>query len=197
MIERTFCTTREAARILGVSVRTTQLWVEKGLLTAWKTDGGHRRVSRESVELLLYKRPAVAVPEPPRPFTVLVIEDDRYLLRLYQMTLSRWPLAPRVFTATNGIEALVQIGRETPDLLLVDLQMPDMDGFHLLRVVRSMAVLSGMAIAVVTGLDSAEISRRGPCPSISWPSLRPNWPLRRSWPKVRSPDARPSPALHA
>ena len=36
-IEKTFCTTREAADLLGVSVGTTQLWVENGLLAAWKT----------------------------------------------------------------------------------------------------------------------------------------------------------------
>jgi DNA-binding response OmpR family regulator len=122
-------------------------------------------VSRESVEQLLYRRPPGLPPDEPRPFTVLVIEDDRYLLRLYEMTLARWPMAPRVVTASNGIEALVQIGRETPDLLVVDLQMPDMDGFHLLRVVRSMSVLSDMAIAVVTGLDAAEVARRGGLPA--------------------------------
>eukprot|EP01036_Dinobryon_divergens_P016193 gene16192-21946_t len=45
-IEKTFCTTREAASRLGISIGTVQLWVEKGLLSAWKTEGGHRRVTR-------------------------------------------------------------------------------------------------------------------------------------------------------
>mgnify|MGYP000630290012 CR=1 FL=1 len=44
-----FLTTREAAQVLGVSLRTTQLWVENGQLDAWKTEGGHRRISRASV----------------------------------------------------------------------------------------------------------------------------------------------------
>ena len=52
-IQKTFCTTREAAQMLGVSLRTAQLWAESGLLEAWKTDGGHRRISRHSVERLL------------------------------------------------------------------------------------------------------------------------------------------------
>lgn len=43
--------------MLGVSVATVQLWVESGLLDAWKTRGGHRRVQRASIERLLHKTP--------------------------------------------------------------------------------------------------------------------------------------------
>lgn len=43
------CTTRKAAEILGVSLRTIQVWVDRGVLDAWRTAGGHRRVSLESV----------------------------------------------------------------------------------------------------------------------------------------------------
>ena len=45
-----YCTTREAAKILGTSLRTIQLWVESGILQAWKTPGGRRRVTRESMQ---------------------------------------------------------------------------------------------------------------------------------------------------
>lgn len=50
------CTTREAAEMLGVSLGSVQLWVDGGILKAWKTVGGHRRVLRESVNDLLRKR---------------------------------------------------------------------------------------------------------------------------------------------
>lgn len=46
------CSTREAADMLGVSLRTIQLWVDGGVLDAWKTAGGHRRVSLDSVQRL-------------------------------------------------------------------------------------------------------------------------------------------------
>lgn len=45
--------TREASELLGVSLRTVQLWVDSGVLQAWKTAGGHRRISSASVEALL------------------------------------------------------------------------------------------------------------------------------------------------
>ncbi len=46
-------TTREAARLLGIAVSTTQLWMESGALPTWKTPGGHRRVRLSSVRHLL------------------------------------------------------------------------------------------------------------------------------------------------
>ena len=57
VVKKSFCTTREAATLLGVSVGTVQLWVENGLLQAWKTAGGHRRVMRNSINKLLDKTP--------------------------------------------------------------------------------------------------------------------------------------------
>lgn len=64
--EGALCSPGEAAKILGVSPKTIQLWVDNGILSAWKTVGGHRRVTVESVERL--KRdggsaPALAVPD--------------------------------------------------------------------------------------------------------------------------------------
>ena len=168
MIEKTFCTTREAAKLLGISVRTTQLWVESGLLTAWKTAGGHRRVSRDSVLHLLHKAPTASAMPARRAqdqhLKVLVVEDDQDLLRLYQAKLALWPMAPRVSIARNGVEALVRVGREAPDFLISDLGMAEMDGFRMLHLLTAMPELAAMAIVVVSGLDAEEIARRGGVP---------------------------------
>ena len=44
------CTTREVAQLLGMAVRSVQMMVDRGELEAWKTPGGHRRISRQSVD---------------------------------------------------------------------------------------------------------------------------------------------------
>lgn len=181
LIQKTFCTTREAATLLGVSVGTVQLWVETGLLQAWKTAGGHRRVLRDSVDNLLHQRsaPPPADPAPvtsaeprppalsvtrPRRLRVLVVDDDPVLLRLYQVKISGWPMAPEVSVTNNAITALMMIGRHNPDLLVTDLQMPGMDGFHMLRVLRETAEMTDTAIVVVSGLAADEIAQRGGIP---------------------------------
>ena len=55
-IPKQYYSTREAAKLLGVSLTTAQIMVEKGELQAWKTSGGHRRISVEAVEKALRQR---------------------------------------------------------------------------------------------------------------------------------------------
>ena len=170
-IEKTFCTTREAAALLGVSIGTVQLWVESDLLQAWKTAGGHRRVLRDSVDRLLHK--SVQVPklqaksptsEKERRLSVLVVEDDLSLLRLYQAKMAHWPIKLDLTTADNAVSALLAIGRGGPDLLIADLNMPFTNGFEMLRVLSKAPEALNTTIVVVTGLDAAEIARRGSVP---------------------------------
>lgn len=173
-VQKTFCTTREAAQILGVSLRTAQLWTESGLLEAWKTDGGHRRISRVSVERLLAQpkgkpgtdeRSDAATSEEARAPLILVVEDEADLRKVYQLTLARWSMRPRVITVADGYEALVRIGLEKPDLVITDLNMPGMNGFQMIQSLRAMPELAAMALVVVTGLDPDDIRQGGGLPA--------------------------------
>jgi excisionase family DNA binding protein len=165
--EENVCTTREAAQLLGVSLRTAQLWSESGLLEAWKTEGGHRRISLESVRrILARKQPAApAAKEDIGPLKVLVVEDDNVMLKLYKLYLTSWKLPIEVITASNGYEALVLIGRESPDLMISDLNMGGMDGFQMVRTLIGSPFKEGMEIVVVSGLDAAAIEARGGLPA--------------------------------
>lgn len=171
-VERTFCTTREAAEVLGVSVGTVQMWVETGLLSAWKTSGGHRRIYRTSVDQLLRDKapaahPPVAEPgpgaSPSRP-TVMVVEDDAALRKLYALRLGAWPMRPDVVIEKDGFAALMKLGRMQPDMLILDLNLPGMDGFALLRSLRLAEQFRQMAVVVVSGLHGDEIEARGGLP---------------------------------
>lgn len=168
-----YCTTREAAHLLGVSLRTAQLWVESGVLEAWKTEGGHRRIARSSVQSLLKKGAQRAAPHAStsaavesslRHLKVLVVEDDVVLLKLYRAALSSGPVPVEVISVSNGGDALIHIGRDEPDLLITDLSMPGLDGFQLVRSLADSAFRAGIEIVVVTGLDSAAIARLGGLP---------------------------------
>jgi excisionase family DNA binding protein len=164
-----YCTTREAAEMLGVSLRTAQLWTESGLLEAWKTEGGHRRITRASVQRLLarekapYPDPGVAERRIAR-MKILVVEDDSVLLKLYKTVIAGWNLPLDVITAGNGVEGLIRVGRDTPDLMITDLSMPGMDGFELIHSLATSSFREGMEIVVVTGLDAADVEARGGLP---------------------------------
>lgn len=161
-----FYSTTEAARLLGVCNTTVQLMAEKGVLKAWKTLGGHRRISRQSVDALRMLR----THDSPAPLArnqrvrVLVAEDDGSLRELYRATLEGWRLPIEIACATDGLEALIQIERLRPDILLTDLNMTPINGFQLLKMLRNHPEFNAMQILVITGLDPAEIARRGGLP---------------------------------
>lgn len=172
-----FCTTRQAAERIGVSHRTVQMWVENGTLQAWKTAGGHRRITNASVDALLEKRhqslsgtPPAPSPAPVRPHaasaeaaprSVLIVDDDAMLLRLYELEMSTWGMALSVRKASNGIEALVRIGEARPDVLVSDLHMPGLDGLGMIRSLRSNPITAGMPLVVISGLDIPTVRAMG------------------------------------
>jgi excisionase family DNA binding protein len=161
-----FCSTKEAATMLGVSHRTVQLWVESGVLQAWKTAGGHRRIALASVNRLVDQR-SQAIQSPPAHdgaslgHKVLLVDDDATLLRLYELEIGGWDMPLDLIKANNGFEALIKIGEAKPDLLISDLSMPGMDGFRMIRTLRADQAYGGMAIIVISGLDRSTIKSMG------------------------------------
>lgn len=164
-----YCSTKEAAAILGVSHRTVQLWVENGTLQAWRTAGGHRRITVESVKRLVDGRhlaiaghaPSAPSLPAPRGRRVLVVDDDPLMLRLYELEMAGWGLDLDLVKANNGFEALIRIGEQRPDLLVSDLSMPGMDGFRMIRTLREDSGTAGMHMIVVSGLDRTTIKAMG------------------------------------
>jgi excisionase family DNA binding protein len=168
MSDQQFCSTHEAAKLLGVSVKTVQLWAESGELRAWKTPGGHRRIAKTSVDEVLQKRERTQREPLSRArrklFTLLVVDDDPDVHRLYELMIPHWGLVARVMTAKDGFEGLIRIGAEKPDLLITDLRMPGMDGFAMISSLRADAAFRDIRIFVCSGLSEPEIAKMGKLP---------------------------------
>ena len=162
-----YITTYQAAEMLGLSRGTVQQMVESGVLVAWKTEGGHRRVSVASVKDQIRRRAASAsLPRAQTPeLSVLIAEDDINLQKLYEMNIDNWDMPVALQIVGNGFEGLVQIGQQAPDVLILDLMMPGIDGFEMLRTLRANPALTAMDIIVVTGMSPASIEDRGGLPS--------------------------------
>lgn len=158
-------TTREAAVLLGLSLRTIQLWVESGVLTAWKTAGGHRRIPRTAITKLLDKQQSELDEEAqPESLKVLLVEDELELLKVYQVHINSWGLNCEIFTAKDGYEGLLKIGEHHPDLIISDLVMPEMDGFHMIRTLKNREETKRIQIIVATILNNEEIEEQGGLP---------------------------------
>lgn len=163
MPDNEFLSTRQAAQRLGVSLGTVQNMVESGVLDAWKTAGGHRRIPTASVDNLLIKR-RNQTSRPGRgqeKLDILIAEDDETLQKLYEMTFNSWRLPISLRIVGDGFEGLLQVGQQAPDILIADLMMPGMDGFEMIRKLRATQGLSNMDILVVTAIDKDEVHQRG------------------------------------
>lgn len=164
-------TTREVGKVLGVAVRTVQLWVEAGVLPAWRTAGGHRRIARSAVDKLLLARRNDLAPElahnstVPTALKLLIVEGDAHMRTLLQAIVRKWTFPVELAFAADGFEALVRIGELAPDVLLTDLTLPDLDAMAMLRALRRppLAVSAPICIAL-SALTPTAIAQRGGLP---------------------------------
>ena len=160
--------TADLARRLGVSVPTVQRWVDLGHLKAWKTVGGHRRIDAESAEAFIraqtQQRGGDAVDEAVVPFSVLVVDDnpnDRDLLcALVELAVPK----ARVIVADNGFDALIEVGKAMPDLIVTDITMPHMDGVEMIRRLSMQGEARPPAIVAVSSHSAAHVDRLGGLP---------------------------------
>jgi excisionase family DNA binding protein len=164
--------TMEAARRLGMAVRSVQLMVDRGELEAWRTPGGHRRIARASIERWLESRrtggpaaPASAPSTAAAPTlpagdgqqAVLVIEDSKHYQNLLQLLLRDHDAGLDIHIADDGIAGLALAGRLQPRLLIVDILLPGIDGATLIMGLRSHKEFASSRLIVVTSLDADEL----------------------------------------
>ena len=102
---------------------------------------------------------------------ILVVEDNTELLKLLRLNFRAAGFA--VATATNGIEALKKAHSVSPDLVLLDLVLPELDGFAVCETLRKGPTTASIPIVVLTGLNNdtaRQASRRaGTCDFITKP----------------------------
>lgn len=91
---------------------------------------------------------------------VLVVDDEPGIRLLISLVLSRKNYA--VTTASGGEEALRIVGREKPDLILLDLKMPGLDGMSTLRILREDPATSSIPVLLVTAVPQKP--EKGPSP---------------------------------
>jgi CheY-like chemotaxis protein len=82
--------------------------------------------------------------------SILLVEDDRFLRKAAEATLRRHGFIVR--TAADGEEALQRVRDEVPDLVLLDLIMPKLQGFEVLRILKQDPTTKQIPIVVLSNL---------------------------------------------
>jgi len=95
---------------------------------------------------------------------VLIVEDDEVsALALISMFETHYPQV-RCTVATDGLDAVMQLERIRPNLLITDLNMEPFDGFRLLSMMGSHTEYCSISTLVLSGLSMEDIERRGGLP---------------------------------
>jgi excisionase family DNA binding protein len=172
----------EATKILGLSRTSIQKLVDSGKLPAVKTNGGHRRILRSSIEALNQKmghkamlRLASSQPGGMQHMTdahtdqqqlhVLIVEDDEPTASVLVALIEAHYPDIKCTVAVDGLDAVLQLERVRPRILITDLNMEPFDGFRLLNMVSSRAEYRSISTVVLSGLSPAQIEQRGGLPS--------------------------------
>ena len=153
-------TTHDLSRLLHVNPRSVINWIEQERLQSFRTPGGYRRVRHEDLMAFLRKH---KIPMPSAlatgSFSVLVVENEEDLSQTLQTSLAAQN-GYKVSTARDGISALLAIGRDRPDLMILDIKIPGVDGLEVCRQIKSDPKSHTAVIAIGGHADGASNAAR-------------------------------------
>lgn len=150
------------AKICGVSKKTVLNWIYRDALRAYTTYGGHYRIWPGDLKKFLTKAgtdvPFQFIDD--RQITFLIVDDDpAFTLLLKEAICSEFENAD-VITSNNGYEALLLIGERKPQLVIIDLKMPEINGFEVIELLRKRKKDSSMKIVVCSAYIDHEVRER-------------------------------------
>jgi len=137
----------QAAKYLGVAQSTIRKWSDQGRVPAFYTPGGHRRYRRPDLDNFLNRSgPGGSTQQGP---VVLIVDDDERVREYVRVNLEMEGYAVR--EAGNAEEGLGVLEEVSPDLILLDVMMPEVDGWEMLRRVQERHGVGAIPVVMFSG----------------------------------------------
>jgi len=150
--EPDWLTLGQAAKYLGVAQSTIRKWSDQGRVPAFYTPGGHRRYRRGDLDSFLERSgPGGTSGNGP---VVLIVDDDERLREYVRVNLEMEGYSVR--EAGNAEEGLNVLEESTPDLVLLDVMMPEVDGWEMLRRVQERHGVGAIPVIMFSGKTEEE-----------------------------------------
>lgn len=130
-------------------------WVKAGKINSFVTPGGHHRIIKSDLEKSLKAQGMkMMIRQIDAPARVLIVDDNELVVKgLEKLFLEE---TFEVETAKDGFEAGVKAKQFNPDLIILDLMMPQMDGFEACKFLKNNDSTSHIKILILTGHASKE-----------------------------------------
>jgi len=151
-------TTGEIASFCNVTINAVKKWIAAGKLDAFRTPGGHYRVNRDDF-LSFVGRYKLDIKERIFPVKkkILIIDDEREVIEFIKGALESMGDEFSVETAGDGYEALIKVGDFKPELLILDIRMPKIDGFEVCRRIKGDESTCDIKVLAVTAYGKEDM----------------------------------------
>lgn len=151
-------TTHDISRLLQVDPSTVSKWIDRGILLAFRTPGGHRRVRTSDLRMFLIAHQMPVPEELGSPLIKLVVVDDEKGV-LDSIKRAFKPHAQQVdlLCTTSGVEALLLMTEQKPHGLIIDLNMPEIDGLEVIRRVKQRKNLEGVKLIAMSARHNQDV----------------------------------------
>jgi two-component system OmpR family response regulator len=157
---RRFFTTSEVANYCAVTNDGVLKWIKSGKLRAFSTPGGHYRVSAEDFRAFLDKFD-IPIDEgffrgASGPRTVLVVDDEPNIREIVRRLLKELDESLQIEEACDGYEAGIKVGSLQPDLIIMDVMMPRVDGISLCKSIRENPKTRHVKVLAITAFPEQD-----------------------------------------
>lgn len=157
--EPNWLTLGQAAKYLGIAQSTVRVWTDSGRLPVFYTPGGHRRFLRTDLDAFIQRNGAGSRAR--GDAVVLVVDDDPRLREFIRVNLEFDGM--RVREAATAEEGLAALDDDPPDLVMLDVTLPGVDGWEMLRRVREKHGVEALPVVMFSGKveDGENATERG------------------------------------
>jgi excisionase family DNA binding protein len=158
-VKNDFYTIPQAAKICAVGRTTMWRWAKSGELQAFPTPGGQYKIRKEDLKSFIKeKMQHLQIAEPSQDEKIMIVDDDPAIHNVLGKMLAA--NGYRIEVASDGFEAGVKTIQFKPDLMILDLFMPGMDGFEVCKQIKSNSNTSHIKVLAYTGYDTEENKER-------------------------------------
>ncbi len=155
-------TTFEAARICHVTHHSIKNWIKQNLIRASRTPGGHYRILEADLDAFREKYDMFPKEKGPAKTRIMVVDDDPDALSLMEKILGTEGF--ELIKVSNATEVGIKAAQMTPDLIILDFLMPEVNGFEVCKALRGEESTRSIPIMAVTCLTKeADIERIFSC----------------------------------
>ena len=145
--EPTWLTLGQAAKYLGIAQSTVRVWTDSGRLPVFYTPGGHRRFLRSDLDAFIQRNGAGSRPR--GDAVVLVVDDNPKLRSFIRVNLEFDGMVVR--EAATAEEGLAALDEDPPDLVMLDVTLPGIDGWEMLRRVHERHGVGAIPVVMFSG----------------------------------------------